>query len=201
MISDVRLREKPFEYPSKKSPVSENPVPFSDPESNAPQTKEGDISGGNFKCTFSTSDGNNGVLYMGKDILASVGGIGGTVNVKYHESSTQDDPVVMIWGMDAQGKEYENTVHLNDIDINHATPAEMIALNAHLTKIGDKSVAAADPGALWISFGTGNDVNSKMDFGQYFKDYIAMQELGNNKSGAALYQCQLERYIFFTKHN
>lgn len=143
---------------------------------------------------FRTSDGHEGVLYHGKDMLVSVGGKGGTVNAKYDESSTKENPVVVIWGTDSTGKEYKKKVPLNEINPRDASPAEMMALNAHLSKIGNGDVAG--PIALWNSLGAAN-ADSKMDFDQYYRDYIAMQRLGGNQSNAELYQFQLERFLFF----
>lgn len=143
---------------------------------------------------FRTSDGYEGVLYHGKDMLVSVGGKGGTVNAKYDESSTKENPVVVIWGTDSTGKEYKKKVPLNEINPRNASPAEMMALNAHLSKIGNGDVAG--PIALWNSLGATN-ADSKMDFDQYYRDYIAMQRLGGNQSNAELYQLQLERFLFF----
>lgn len=206
MVGGASLRGELYGYPKERShrtgdvPVfsrTENDMTSASAENPAP-SKENAAGGGYIKCSVKTSDGKSGVLYHGKDIIASIGGAGGTVNVKYHECSTEEDPVVITWGTDAKGKEYETFIHLNDIDINHATPAEMMALNAHLAKAGYKDVSAAGPIALWNSLGQGNDVNSKMDFEQYYKGHIAMQQLAD-KSGAALYQYELERYLFFTR--
>ncbi len=142
---------------------------------------------------FETSDGKKGELQRGSGILASVGGAGGTVNAKYHESSTAEDPVVVVWGTDSDRKEYQKIVHLNDVDPGHATPAEMIALNAHLSKTSGSG--AENPIALWASKSAG--VNSGMDYVQYYKEYIAMQQQSGNPSGAELYQLQLERFLFY----
>ena len=121
---------------------------------------------------FETSDGKKGKLQWNKDMLASAGGAGGTVNARYHESSTAKDPVAVIWGTGRDGKKYRSIVHLNNIDPGHATPAEMIALNAHLLRSSGKN--AENPIALWASKSAG--ANSKMDFVQYFKEYAAMQQ-------------------------
>lgn len=185
MIGGINLQHRTSEYSAKKANIQKNFI-----------SKEG-TNNDLLKCTVQTADGRNQILYHGKDILASVGGVGGTVNVKYHKDSTIDNPIVIAWGTDIQGKEYEEVIHLNDIDIANASPAEMIALNAHLAKIGQKEVVAGGPGALWNSLGSGNSANFKMNFEQYFKDYIAMQRMANNNAGADLYQYELERYIFF----
>ncbi|MEY8337897.1 hypothetical protein AALB16_07655 [Lachnospiraceae bacterium 62-35] len=146
---------------------------------------------------FETSDGKKGDLHWENDMLASVGGTGGTVNAKYHESSTEEDPVAVIWGTDWNGKEYKKLIHLNDINPSQATPAEMIALNAHLSK--KDSNHTENPIALWVS--GRNGVNSKMDYEQYYKEYISMQQQGGNQSSVDLYQLQLERFLFFYQQN
>lgn len=203
-VSFNNLREpNAMNYTSRKSSKSDSPARFAmEDRTSGSVSSESAVSQENNDRPDSLvitveGDGFRGVLYWGKDILASVGGIGGTVNVKYHEDSTKDDPIVIAWGLDSMGKEYEEVIHLNHVNPKYATPAEMIALNAHLSKSGHKDSTAAGPGALWSSLGMGHDPNTKMDFEQHYKDYIAMQQLGNNKSGAALYQLELERYLFF----
>lgn len=146
---------------------------------------------------FETSDGKKGELQWGKDMLACVGGRGGTINAAYHESSTAEDPVAVLWGTDRSGKEYRNIVHLNDIDPGCATPAEMITLNAHLSKLDGRS--QGNPIALWVSKNAG--VNSEMDYEQYYRDYIALQQQSGNRLGADLCQLQLERLLFFHQQN
>lgn len=147
-----------------------------------------------------TQNGQEWTLYGGKDILASVGGNGGSVNVKYHESSTASNPVVRIWGKSRDGNDYEAVVSLNEIDLRHASPAEMIALNAHLSRTGDTRAAKAGPIALWISIGKVSP-DTGMDFEQYYKEYIAAQAAGGNEAGAALYRLQLEALLFAHRQN
>lgn len=192
--------------PPGRSAEWEWPVSFgveaSAPEASQPEShvsKEVPSSKG-LKVQFSTSDGCRGELYWGEDILASVGGAGGTVNVKYHDDSTKEDPVVIAWGVDSGGKEYERIIHLNEVNPGCASPAEMIALNAHLYKSGNMDAAENGPGALWTAVGEGYDANAKMDFEQYFNNFIAMQQLSNN-SKSVLYQLELERYRFFHQQN
>lgn len=142
-----------------------------------------------------TSSGQESTLYWGEGILASVGGKGGSVNVKYHESSTAEVPVVQIWGKTQGGENYEAVVSLNEVDPHHASPAEMIALNAHLSRGGDLKAAKAGPIALWASMEDAFP-DTKMDFESYYGEYIAMQAAGGNRSGAHLYQLQLEEFLF-----
>lgn len=142
---------------------------------------------------FETSDGKKGTLHWSKDMLASVGGNGGTVNARYHQDSTEDDPIAVIWGTDSDGRAYETVVHLNDVDPRHASPGEMIALNAHLSRINGKN--DANPIALWASTGVFG-ADSRTDYESYYNDYIAMQKQAGNQAGARLYQTQIERFLF-----
>lgn len=200
-----------FNYPARKAPMTDKSDFFDAAQvlGRSTGSESGENSNTNKKTTSSdswvvtgtTSDGRTGVLYWEKDMLASVWGEGGTVNVKYHEDSTEEDPIAIAWGVDSNGKEYRQVIHLNDVDPNHATPAEMIALKSHLAKMGYEDAADAGPGALWSALGSGYDANTKMDFEKYYKEYIAMQQLANNKTGAALYQYELERFLFFHQQN
>lgn len=142
---------------------------------------------------FETSDGKKGELHWSQDMLASIGGNGGTVNARYHQDSTEDDPIAVIWGTDSAGRSYETVVHLNDVDPRHASPGEMIALNAHLSRINGKNDAS--PIALWASTGVFG-ADSKTDYQSYYNDYIAMQKQAGNQAGARLYQIQMERFLF-----
>ena len=110
-------------------------------------------------------------------------------------SSTAEVPVVRIWGKTQGGENYEAVVSLNEVDPHHASPAEMIALNAHLSRGGDLKAAKAGPIALWASMEDAFP-DTKMDFESYYGEYIAMQAAGGNRSGAHLYQLQLEELLF-----
>lgn len=147
-----------------------------------------------------TMNGNEITLEWGEDILVAVGGIGGSVNVKYHESSTEEDPVVIAWGINSNGSAYKQLIHLNDVNPNHASPAEMLALKAHLAKSGKQDASNTDSGALWISLES-FDVTQKTDFEEYYKEWIATQQLANNPSQAALYKLELERLLFYHHQN
>lgn len=217
MIGNIAVKETPsFSYSAKYSPSSADFAQFANEENFARSAAEKTQAHSDEPKTHSASEqstrpksmtlyghtesGNDCVLEWGEGMLVSVGGKGGSVNIKYHESSTEEDPVVVAWGKRSNGEDYKTLIHLNDINPAHATPAEMLALKAHLSKCGYQDASAAGPGALWISAGA-FDVFSKMDFEQYYKKYIEMQRLGNNQSGAALYQLELERFLFFHHQN
>ena len=68
-----------------------------------------------------------------EDTLYSGGnGTGLSFYLKYAEDSTEDDPTVIARGVDENGDEFEQTIHINKINPRCATYVEMRALEAHL---------------------------------------------------------------------
>lgn len=66
------------------------------------------------------------------DMLFSGGnGTGLSFYIKYAEDSTEDNPVVIAKGVDENGKEFEQRININDINLTNATFVEMSALEAH----------------------------------------------------------------------
>ena len=53
------------------------------------------------------------------------------VYIKYAEESTDDNPVVIAKGIDENGKEFEEKININDIDLRNASYVEMSALEAY----------------------------------------------------------------------
>lgn len=51
--------------------------------------------------------------------------------IKYAEESTDDNPVVIAKGIDENGKEFEEKININDIDLRNASYVEMSALEAY----------------------------------------------------------------------
>lgn len=76
-------------------------------------------------------------VYMLDEICIYSGGgrNGQTVNVMYTPDSTAENPTVKIFGHSLSG-DYEEVVHINDIDPTNATYAELCALLAHQHRIG-----------------------------------------------------------------
>ena len=109
-------------------------------------------------------------LYM--DCLFTSAAVGGDVSGKYDESSTDEDPVILVWGQDSKGNKFEKKIHVNDIDPKNASTVEMKALHAHLGEQG-KSLGA---GAALSMIAGGKDITEKLDFTQYFSDYNEMLE-------------------------
>ena len=68
-------------------------------------------------------------------IYSSTAADGQSVHVMYEEDSTPEDPVVRIFG-NSQSGEYEEIVHINEIDPSNATYPELCALLAHKNRTG-----------------------------------------------------------------
>ncbi|MCI9179831.1 MAG: hypothetical protein HFG50_07475 [Lachnospiraceae bacterium] len=116
--------------------------------------------------------------------------------MKYDESSTDDDPVMYVEGKDIHGKAFTQKVHLNEVDAENATPAEMTALRVHLAQQGDKSVKTSS-GIPLMALGSHQDVNTAMDFKQYYENWASSLENAGFKQNAGIYISELERYLFF----
>lgn len=143
-------------------------------------------------------NGKHVTLNMGC-LVSMAAGNGQELHMQYDESSTEENPVIRAWGKDSQGKAFEQKIYVNDIDPGNASPAEMKALQAHLSAQGNRAVSGHSSIPLDASM-SGFDVNQKMDFTQYFEEWIGMQEIAN-KQNAASYRLELESYLFFCRQN
>lgn len=121
---------------------------------------------------------------------------GQELHMKYDESSTDEDPVMYVEGKDIHGKSFTQKIHLNDINAENATPAEMTALRVHLAQQGDKSVKASS-GIPLMALGSHQDVNANMDFKQYYENWASTLEHAGFKQNAEIYISEMERYLFF----
>ncbi len=68
-------------------------------------------------------------VYSGGD------GLGQTAYAEYTDASTESDPIVRITGHSLSG-DYDETIHINDIDPENATYPELCALLGHQQKTG-----------------------------------------------------------------
>ena len=91
---------------------------------------EGDFSE-QLKSAVSTAKGH--IVYMKTDDMLYSGGNGTGLSyyIKYADSSTPEDPTVIAKGVDENGQEFEQLIHINDIDPRNATIVEMHALEGH----------------------------------------------------------------------
>lgn len=129
------------------------------------------------------------------DCLVSMGlGDGIEVHMKYDASSTDTAPVIYAWGKNADGSEYQQKIHVNQINPENATALEMIALHAHQGKsvFDDEGNAITTAAA---AFGA----HEKIDYAQFIEDYMDMLLKAMQQSG--LERLDTERYLFEHQHS
>lgn len=132
-----------------------------------------------------------GYLYYKVDLVS-----GQELYMNYDESSTEDDPVMLAEGIDIHGNTFQTKIHLNEIDVNHASLVEMTALNVHLGKQGDQAVKDHFSFPLETLSNRCN-LTEKMDFEQYFSDITSKFQTAGISEKVNLYKNELERYLFF----
>ena len=90
--------------------------------------------GTSFSNQLNNIAGKGQIVYMKTDDMLYSGGNGTGLSfyLKYAEGSTEDDPTVIAKGIDENGNEFEQTIHINKINPKCATLVEMRALEAHL---------------------------------------------------------------------
>lgn len=122
----------------------------------------------------SVGDWSSGkTIHVYKDALYSTGGGNGQeLHLDYDKSSTEDNPVIRAWGVDSNGKEYEELIYVNQVNPRYATTAEMQALEVHLKKQGDSVLTAQMPRKFNLIGRalSGFDVHEKIDFIQLFHE-------------------------------
>lgn len=121
---------------------------------------------------------------------------GQELHMKYDDSSTEEDPVMLVEGKDIQGNDFVKKIHLNDVDPGNATPAEMTALRVHLAQQGDRSVKTSS-GIPLKALSSRYNVNSSMNFRQYYEGWASNLEHAGFHQNADLYRSELERYLFY----
>lgn len=132
-----------------------------------------------------------GYLYANVDLVN-----GQELYMNYDESSTEDDPVMLAEGIDIHGNAFQTKIHLNGIDVNHASLIEMTALNVHLAEQGDQAVKDHVSFPL-LTFGNRYDITQKMDFEQYFSTITGKYQAAGFDEEASLYKEEMDRYLFF----
>lgn len=111
-------------------------------------------------------------------IYSSTAADGQSVHVMYEEGSTPEDPVVRIFG-NSQSGEYEEIIHINEIDPSNATYPELCALLAHKNRTGEYTSGEKrllDP--LPFGMDRGN-YSARGNFVQKIREYGS----GNQQSG------------------
>ena len=132
------------------------------------------------------------VYMMGDDMLYSGGnGTGLSFYIKYAEDSTEDDPTMIAKGVDENGDELEQTIHINKINPKSATIVEMRALEAY-------TGVEKQFGFTSLPLETGNmRLNDRRDFMDMFKNTISDMRLLSQKKAAAYYQYSMQAYWDF----
>ena len=132
------------------------------------------------------------VYMMGDDMLYSGGnGTGLSFYIKYAEDSTEDDPTMIAKGVDENGDEFEQTIHINKINPKSATIVEMRALEAY-------TGVEKQFGFISLPLETGNmRLNDRRDFMDMFKNTISDMRLLSQKKAAAYYQYSMQAYWDF----
>lgn len=133
------------------------------------------------------------IVYMKTDDMLYSGGNGTGLSfyIKYAEGSTEDDPTVIAKGVDENGDEFEQTIHINKINPKSATIVEMRALEAYtgVKKLGGFTSLPMETGCMGL--------NDRMNFMDMFRKQISDMKLLNQKSTAAYYQYSMQAYWDF----
>ena len=133
------------------------------------------------------------IVYMKTDDMLYSGGNGTGLSfyIKYAEGSTKEDPTVIAKGVDENGKEFEQTIHINQINPQHASVVEMHALESYLGV--DKN-----GGLTSLPMGTGRmGLHDRANFMNLFEKQISDMKLLNQKKAASYYQYSMQSYWDF----
>ena len=132
-------------------------------------------------------------IYMKTDDMLYSGGNGTGLSfyIKYAEDSTEDDPTVIAKGVDENGDEFEQTIHINKVNPKCATVVEMRALEAHMgvKQLGGFTSLPMEAGAMGL--------NDRTDFMDMFQKQIGDMKLLLQKKTAAYYQYSMQAYWDF----
>ncbi len=133
------------------------------------------------------------IVYMKTDDMLYSGGNGTGLSfyIKYAENSTEDDPTVVAKGVDENGKEFEQTIHINKINPRAATIVEMRALEAY-------TGVEKQYGFTSLPLETGSmGLKDRRDFMNMFKKTISDMKLLSQRNSAAYYQYSMQAYWNF----
>lgn len=124
-------------------------------------------------------NGGDGVLATS---FARVGNSGISASVFWHESSTPDNPVMLVRGVNVDRTPFEVKVNINEVDPRNASFIEMTALDAYLTANGQDSRAARTANGLEAAGATTSGLNafSQIDFLSLLQSHMETQRLHSN---------------------
>lgn len=108
------------------------------------------------------SSNTNGILYACGDMS------GKGISVRYDDSSTEDNPVMLVRTVDSKGKETETKINPREINPSKASAAEMAALIAYSRDKGEAQ--PLNPAMIRIIHDT-DDLLEKKDLAGAVKTY------------------------------
>ncbi|MCM1220024.1 MAG: hypothetical protein NC548_36595 [Lachnospiraceae bacterium] len=119
---------------------------------------------------------------------------GSNITVYKADSYTKDTPLLRIVTTDANGKETEQIINPNEVDMTNATEKEMFALDAYLA---DEGITDS---AYTLGIFTDDSVtDTKKNFMDILKELRDMQYKAGNLSGYAKYNNYLGACDFWEK--
>ena len=110
---------------------------------------------------------------------------GFSYSLKYAPESTEDDPIMIAYGVDENQQEYQKTIHIKDIDPCHATYIEFLAFGTHY-----KIAQTSDRPFLFIPTET-MTLNSTHNFLSICEDTRKEQQMLGNFQCASSYEKML----------
>lgn len=135
-------------------------------------------------------------IYMEDDMIYSGGnGTGLSFYIKYAKESTENDPIVIAKGVDENGDEFEQTIHINEINPKCASIVEMRALEAHMgiSKLGGLTSLPLEAGNMGL--------HDRRDFMNMLQKQIHDMKLLSQKKTALYYQYSMQEYWKFISNN
>ncbi len=133
------------------------------------------------------------IVYMKTDDMLYSGGNGTGLSfyIKYAEGSTEDDPTVIAKGVDENGNEFEQTIHINKINPRNASLVEMTALESYMgvDKNGGLTSLPPETGMMGL--------HDRTNFMDMFQKQISDMKLLSQKKAAAYYQYSMQAYWDF----
>lgn len=120
---------------------------------------------------------------------------GSNITVYKSDSYTKDSPLLRVVTTSADGKESEQIIDPQKVNISNATEKEMFALNSYLVDEGKLDNDVYKTGMFTDS----SVSDTKKNFADIIKELMDMQYSANNLSGYAKYNKILSAYDFLEK--
>ena len=138
------------------------------------------------------------IVYTKTDDMLYSGGNGSGLSyyIKYAPDSTEEDPTVIAKGVDENGKEFEQTIHINKINPQCATLVEMHALEGYLGVEKQGGFTSLPFAPSMGSMG----LHDRGNFIHMFRNTISDMNLLKQKQAAAYYEYSMQAYLDFMYH-